>query len=80
MNLAERNSWQRKRMQQIALRGNFSGSRLAVSARNEISAFIAAHGINATGTAAAIGRFTCGYAGQSRPATPIPMCPASPAR
>jgi tetratricopeptide (TPR) repeat protein len=39
----ERNSWQRKRMHQIASRlekANFSDSRLAISARDEISAFI----------------------------------------
>jgi tetratricopeptide (TPR) repeat protein/transcriptional regulator with XRE-family HTH domain len=41
--LPERNAWQRKRMQQVALRletGNFSDSKLASEARDEISAFI----------------------------------------
>ena len=41
----ERNSWQRKRMGQVAVRlqrGNFSDSRLAANARDEISAFIEA--------------------------------------
>jgi hypothetical protein len=40
-----------RRIQQNALRlgrGNFFGSTLAVSARDEISAFIVVHGINAT--------------------------------
>ena len=40
---AERNAWQRKRMQQLALRlksGSLSDSRLAITARDEISAFI----------------------------------------
>jgi len=40
---AERNAWQRKRMQQVALRlkrEGLSDSRLAISARDEISAFI----------------------------------------
>jgi transcriptional regulator with XRE-family HTH domain/tetratricopeptide (TPR) repeat protein len=41
--LPERNAWQRKRMQQVALRlktGNFADSKLASEARDEISAFI----------------------------------------
>jgi tetratricopeptide (TPR) repeat protein len=41
--LPERNAWERKRMQQVALRlerGNFSNSKLATHARDEISAFI----------------------------------------
>jgi transcriptional regulator with XRE-family HTH domain/tetratricopeptide (TPR) repeat protein len=43
--LSERNSWQGKRMRQVALRlerGSFSDSRLAADARDEISAFIEA--------------------------------------
>jgi tetratricopeptide (TPR) repeat protein len=43
--LPERNAWQRKRMKQVAVRlerGNFSDSRLAADARDEISAFIEA--------------------------------------
>ena len=43
--LPERNAWQRKRMKQVALRlegGNFSDSRLAGDAGDEISAFIEA--------------------------------------
>ena len=42
--VSERNSWQRKRMRQIASRlrsGYFSDSALAISARDEISAFVA---------------------------------------
>ena len=43
--LPERNAWERKRMKQVALRlerGNFSDSKLAADARDEISAFIEA--------------------------------------
>jgi hypothetical protein len=43
--LQSRSSWQRKRMRQIASRlekGNFADSRLAISARDEISSFVEA--------------------------------------